>query len=126
MSAWLTVALLVVSNIFMTFAWYGHVKLQQMKVFSSDTPLYLIILASWGLALFEYAFQVPANRFGFLGNGGHFSLFQLKIIQEVLTLTIFTVFTVVFFKGESLHWNHVAAFVCLVAAVCLVFIDTEH
>ncbi|MGM9844738.1 MAG: DMT family protein [Muribaculaceae bacterium] len=121
MNGWLTIALLVVSNIFMTFAWYGHLKLQEMKVFTSATPLYVVIIVSWLIALAEYAFQVPANRYGFSGNGGAFSLMQLKIIQEVITLTVFTLFTVVFFRGEPLHWNHIAAFGCLIAAVYFVF-----
>ena len=121
MNAWITVALLVVSNIFMTFAWYGHLKLQQMKVFTSDTPLYVVILVSWDIALLEYTCQVPANRIGYAGNGGSFSLMQLKVIQEAITLVVFTVFTVVFFRGESLQWNHFAAFVCLILAVYFVF-----
>lgn len=121
MNIWLTIGLLVVSNIFMTFAWYGHLKLQQMHVIGSNTPLYVVILLSWGIALAEYSFQVPANRYGFAGNGGAFSLMQLKVLQEVITLVVFTLFTVVFFKGESLQWNHLAAFVCLVLAVYFVF-----
>lgn len=121
MNAWFTIALLVVSNIFMTFAWYGHLKLQQMNVFTSNTPLYVVILVSWGIALLEYTCQVPANRIGFQGNGGPFSLMQLKVIQEVITLTVFTLFSVVVFKGEALHWNHFAAFVCLIMAVYFVF-----
>ncbi len=120
-NAILTIVLLVVSNIFMTFAWYGHLKLQDMKVISSNTPLYAVILLSWGIALAEYSCQVPANRIGFAGNGGSFTLVQLKVIQECITLVIFTVFTVVFFRGESLHWNHFAAFVCLIMAVYFVF-----
>ena len=120
-NAIITIVLLVVSNIFMTFAWYGHLKLQQMKIISSNPPLYAVILLSWGLALAEYSCQVPANRLGFAGNGGAFSLMQLKVIQEAITLIIFTVFTVVFFKGEALQWNHFAAFVCLIAAVYFVF-----
>lgn len=115
------ILLLVVSNIFMTIAWYGHLKLQDAGVLHSNTPLYVVILISWALAFFEYCFQVPANRLGFDGNGGPFSLMQLKIIQEVITLVIFTLYTVVFFKGETLHWNHFAAFVCLIAAVYFVF-----
>ena len=121
MNVWLTILLLVVSNVFMTFAWYGHLKLQQMKVISSNTPLYGVILLSWGIALAEYCFMIPANRIGFQGNGGAFSLMQLKVIQECITLIIFTVFTVVLFRGEALHWNHFAAFVCLIAAVYFVF-----
>ncbi|MCX4264098.1 MAG: DMT family protein [Muribaculaceae bacterium] len=116
-----TVILLVISNIFMTFAWYGHLKLQDMKLITSNTPLFFVILLSWGIALAEYSCQVPANRIGFAGNGGPFSLMQLKVLQECITLVIFTIFTVVFFKGESLHWNHFAAFLCLIAAVYFVF-----
>ena len=116
------ISLLVVSNIFMTFAWYGHLKLQETKIIS-NWPLYGVVLFSWAIALAEYSCQVPANRLGFSGNGGPFSLMQLKIIQEVITLIIFTVFSTLLFKGESLHWNHVAAFVCLIAAVyfCLLY-----
>lgn len=121
MKATYTILLLIVSNVFMTFAWYGHLKLQEMKV-STSWPLYAVILFSWAIALAEYACQIPANRIGFIGNGGPFSLMQLKIIQEVITLVIFTLFTVVFFRGEALHWNHFAAFGCLVAAVWLVFL----
>lgn len=123
MNALLTILLLVVSNIFMTFAWYGHLKLQQMKVISSATPLIAVILISWGIALMEYMFMVPANRIGFNGNGGAFTLPQLKVIQEAIALIVFAVFTVVLFKGESLHWNHLAAFGCLLAAVWFVFMD---
>ncbi len=123
MSAWITIALLVISNIFMTLAWYGHLKLQEMKVITSNTPLYVVIFISWGIALLEYLFMVPANRMGYHGNGGHFSLMQLKVIQEAITLTIFTLFTIFFFKSETLHWNHFAAFVCLILAVYFVFMD---
>lgn len=114
--------MLVVANVFMTFAWYGHLKLQDMNVITSNTPLYVVILISWGLALVEYFFQVPANKWGYLGNGGHFSLMQLKVIQEVITLVVFTAFTVLFFRGEQFHWNHLAAFACLILAVYLVFL----
>ena len=124
-SALLTVGMLVISNIFMTFAWYGHLKLQQTGV-SSNWPLYLVILFSWGIALLEYSFQVPANRIGFVGNGGPFTLMQLKVMQEAITLVIFTVFTVLFFKGESLHWNHFLAFLLLIGAVYFVFLPTSE
>ncbi len=117
-----TIALLIVSNIFMTFAWYGHLKLQQINVFTQHTPLIFVILLSWLLALPEYSCQVPANRIGFVGNGGPFTLMQLKVIQEVITLSVFTVFVTVFFEGESLHWNHAAAFLCLIMAVYFVFL----
>lgn len=117
-----TILLLIVSNIFMTFAWYGHLKLQQINVITDHTPLIIIILISWGLAFFEYCCQVPANRIGFIGNGGTFSLMQLKVIQEVISIAIFTLFSILIFKGESLHWNHLAAFACLVLAVYFVFL----
>ncbi len=124
MNGWLTVGLLVISNIFMTFAWYGQLKLQQMKVITSHTPLITVILLSWGIALMEYMFMVPANRYGFNGNGGQFSLLQLKLIQEVISLMIFTVFTIMFFRGEALHWNHFLAFCLLIVAVYLVFMES--
>ena len=120
----LTIGLLVVSNAFMTFAWYGHLKLQDAGV-TSNWPLYGVILLSWGIALFEYCFQVPANRLGFVGNGGPFTLMQLKVVQEVITLTVFTVFVTVFFKGESLHWNHLVAFALLILAVYFAFLDVK-
>ncbi|MCM1033176.1 MAG: DMT family protein [Odoribacter sp.] len=123
MTFWMTIILLVVSNVFMTFAWYGHLKLQALKVIGPTTPLFIIILISWLIALAEYCFMIPANRIGFQGNGGPFTLPQLKVMQEAITLIIFTLFTVVFFKGEALHWNHLAAFLCLIAAVWFVFMD---
>lgn len=120
-SGMLTILMLIVSNVFMTFAWYGHLKLQSMGV-SSNWPLWVVILFSWGIALAEYSFQVPANRIGFVGNGGPFSLLQLKVMQEAITLLIFTIFTIVFFRGETLHWNHFAAFACLILAVYFAFL----
>lgn len=120
MKGFYTIILLVVSNVFMTFAWYGHLKLQQAHI-SNHWPLYAVILFSWFIALAEYSFQVPANRIGFIGNGGPFSLMQLKIMQEVITLIVFTLFTLLFFEGETLRWNHLAAFGCLVGAVYFVF-----
>ena len=117
-----TIGLLIVSNIFMTFAWYGHLKLQQIKIFTDNTPLYVIILLSWLLALPEYSCQVPANRIGFDGNGGPFNIMQLKVIQEVISLTVFTIIILFVFKGQALQWNHIAAFVCLILAVFFVFL----
>ncbi len=122
MTIFYTILLLVFSNVFMTFAWYGHLKLQQMKIITNLTPLIVVILISWGIALAEYCFQVPANRIGYAGNGGPFTLMQLKIIQEALSLIIFTIFTVVFFKGETLQWNHMAAFLCIMGAVYFAFL----
>jgi len=122
MNATYTLLLLLVSNVFMTFAWYGHVKLQQMGTITNHTPLYVVVLLSWLLALAEYACQVPANRFGYVGNGGAFTLMQLKVVQEVISLSVFTLFVIVLFRGESLHWNHLAAFACLIMAVWLAFL----
>ena len=120
----ITVVLLIISNVFMTLAWYGHLKLQQAGHIKS-WPLIGVILLSWGLALIEYCFMIPANRIGFRENGGPFSLFQLKIIQEVISLTVFTVIAMWMFQGEKLHWNHVVAFLCLMAAVGFTFIPTK-
>lgn len=116
-----TILLLIVSNFFMTLAWYGHLKLQDMKI-SSDWPLILVILFSWGIAFFEYCFQVPANRIGFQGNGGPYTLVQLKVIQEVVSLTVFTIVAALLFKGQPLQWNHFVAFGLLVLAVFFAFI----
>lgn len=116
-----TILLLVVSNIFMTCAWYGHLKMRQQFSWFDHLPLIGVILFSWMLALFEYCFQVPANRMGFRDNGGPFSLMQLKVIQEVITLVVFVVFSATAFKGESFHWNHAVACVCLILAVYFVF-----
>lgn len=120
MKVFQTLALLLLSNVFMTFAWYGHLKLQEMKV-TTHWPLIGIILFSWCIAFFEYCAQVPANRIGFQENGGPFTLMQLKIIQEVITLVVFILFSTLIFKGQELHWNHLAACICLVMAVYFVF-----
>ena len=119
----MTILLLVVSNSFMTLAWYGHLKFGIDKSIPK-LGLFGIVLISWLIAFFEYCFQVPANRIGFDGNGGPFSLMQLKVIQEAITLVVFTVFTVVLFKGESLHWNHFVAFLLILCAVYFAFLDT--
>ena len=120
MKALLTILLLTLSNAFMTLAWYGHLKFKEMK-WSESLPLVTIILISWGIALFEYALQVPANRIGFKGNGGPFSLVQLKVIQEVITLTVFVGFSLIFFKNETFRLNHLVAFIFLILAVYFVF-----
>ncbi len=120
-----TILMLVISNVFMTFAWYGHLKLQQSGI-SKNWPLVVVILMSWGMALFEYSFMIPANRIGFRENGGPFNLFQLKIIQEVISLTVFTVIAMLLFQGEKLHWNHLAAFFCLMAAVGFTFLPSSN
>jgi uncharacterized protein (DUF486 family) len=116
----LTIVLLILSNAFMTFAWYGHLKFKQMN-WLSNLGLLGIIILSWGIAFFEYCFQVPANRIGFNENGGPFNLWQLKVIQEVITLIIFMVFTLVFFKNETLKMNHLIGFFFLILAVYFIF-----
>ena len=115
-----TIVLLILSNAFMTIAWYGHLKFAEWKWFSK-MGLITIILISWGIALFEYFFQVPANKIGFKGNGGPFSLVELKVLQEVITLIVFTVFTLIAFKNETLKWNHFVGFLCLILAVFFIF-----
>ncbi len=115
-----TIGLLLLSNIFMTIAWYGHLKFKQFSWFT-NLGLVSIILISWGIALFEYAAQVPANKIGYSGNGGPFSLWQLKVIQEVITLIVFTVFTLIVFKNETFRLNHLIGFCFLVLAVYFIF-----
>ncbi len=115
-----TVILLVVANMFMYIAWYGHLKLQTAGV-TSNWPLYLVVVMSWGVALLEYSCQVPANRIGFEGNGGPYSLMQLTVMQEVITLVIFMIFSLFVFEGFTIRWNHILAMILLVAAVWLVF-----
>ncbi len=118
----LTLVLLIISNSFMTLAWYGNLKLQDMKIISSNTPIVLIVLISWCVALLEYSFLIPANRIGSEINGGPFSLVQLKVIQEVISCLVFGVIVSVLFKGETLQWNHFVAVVFLVLAVYFVFL----
>lgn len=115
-----TVALLVLANVFMTFAWYGHLKLQTAGI-STNWPLYVVVLLSWGIALIEYFLQVPANRMGFDGNGGPFSLVELKVMQEVITLIVFTIFTLIMFKDTHFTRNHFISFVFLILAVFFAF-----
>lgn len=120
MKAIATILLLVLSNAFMTLAWYGHLKFDEWKWFQK-AGLLGIILISWSIALFEYCFQVPANRIGYIERGGPFTLVQLKVLQEVITLLVFMVFALLFFKQESFRWNHLIGFLCLVAAVYFIF-----
>jgi len=104
-----TIVLLTISNIFMTFAWYGHLKFR-------NAPLFKVIAVSWGIAFFEYCFQVPANRIG----SYEFSVAQLKTIQEVITLTVFSVFSV-FYMRQPIRWNYIAGFALMVLAVAVIF-----
>jgi len=112
-SAFLPVLLLAGSNVFMTFAWYGHLK-------HKSAPLWLVIMASWGIAFFEYLLMVPANRLG----SNFYSVTQLKIIQEVITLTVFSGFAFLY-MGEKLRWNNFAAFLCILAAVAFTFLPQK-
>ena len=108
-----TILLLTISNVFMTFAWYGHLKFR-------TSALWKVILVSWGIAFFEYCFQVPANRLGYSENGGPFNMVQLKVIQEVITLSVFSAFSVLYL-GEKIKWNYAAGFSCIALAVFFVF-----
>ena len=120
----LTILMLICSNVFMTFAWYGNLKLQQMNLIK-DWPLIAIILLSWGMALLEYSFMIPANRIGSQITGGPFSLMQLKIIQECISLFVFTVIVATVFKGEPIRWNHLVSFGFIVLAVFFAFLKTK-
>ncbi|CAN5912755.1 DMT family protein [soil metagenome] len=120
MRALSTILLLVVSNGFMTLAWYGHLNFKSWGWFPK-AGLFSLILISWGFAFFEYCFQVPANRLGYSENGGPFSMVQLKVIQEVITLVVFALFLTIAVKKETLQWNHLVAFGLLILAVYFVF-----
>lgn len=120
MKAIYSIALLTLSNIFMTFAWYGHLKFKEMPWFSK-LGLPMIVLISWGIAFFEYCAQVPANKIGFVENGGPFNLWQLKVLQEAITLVVFMIFAIVFFKNETFRLNHIIGFGFLMLAVYFIF-----
>ncbi|MBN1971063.1 MAG: DMT family protein [Candidatus Delongbacteria bacterium] len=120
MRGFYAISLLIISNSFMFLAWYGHLKFSEMKWFSK-LGLFSVILISWGIALFEYIFQVPANRLGFNEHGGPFTLVQLKVLQEIITLGVFVVMSRFLFKTESLNYNHLTAFILLVLAVYFIF-----
>jgi uncharacterized protein (DUF486 family) len=113
-SRWFPLLLLTVANVFMTVAWYGHLKYK-------SAPLLLVIVTSWGIAFFEYILQVPANRWG----SSTYSATELKIIQEVITLVVFSGFAVLYL-GEKIRWNHFMAFLCILAAVLFTFLPKRH
>ena len=117
----LTLVLLIISNTFMTLAWYGNLKLQDMKVISQNTSIVLIVLISWCVALLEYSFLIPANRIGSEVYGGPFNIWELKVIQEVVSLTVFAIVVQLIMKNEALRWNHIAGFACLILAVFFIF-----
>ncbi|RLD88878.1 MAG: hypothetical protein DRJ09_07575 [Bacteroidetes bacterium] len=122
MKSFLTILLLIISNSFMTIAWYGHLKFSEWRWFNK-LGIIAVILISWGIALFEYMFQVPANRIGFKANGGPFSLVQLKVIQEIITLSVFVIFSLIVFKTTTFKINHLIGFVFLVLAAYFLFKD---
>lgn len=111
---------LVLSNLFMTLAWYGHLQFRQFPKLANLT-LFTVILISWGMAFFEYIFQVPANKIGYRENGGPFSMFELKTIQEAISLTVFSLITIFVFRTEKLAWNHLVGFLLIILAVFVVF-----
>lgn len=115
-----TILFLIISNSFMTMAWYGHLKFKDYS-WGRGLTMFTIILISWGMAFFEYCFQVPANEIGFSDNGGPYNLVQLKTIQEAITLTVFVGFTLIFFKDQKLAWNHLAGFGLIILAVFVIF-----
>ena len=116
----LTILLLMASNTFMTIAWYGHLKFKDIA-FLKNAGLPLTILISWGIALLEYSLMVPANKIGSEFNGGPFNMWQLKLIQEVISISVFVVFTLVFFKSDALKLNHLIGFAFLIGAVYFFF-----
>lgn len=120
MKAFYSIGLLILSNIFMTLAWYGHLKFSDSKKLAS-LGLFSIILISWGIAFFEYCVQVPANKIGYKGQGGPFSLLELKVIQEVIALVVFLIFSFFFFKNEIFKWNHAVGLIFLVLSVYFIF-----
>ncbi|MBP8824280.1 MAG: DMT family protein [Flavobacteriales bacterium] len=120
MRGFYSIGLLVLSNAFMTLAWYGHLRYKDQPALAK-WGLFTVVLTSWGIAFFEYCLQVPANRLGHVGHGGPFSLVQLKVVQEVITLVVFVAFSTLAFKDQVFRWNHALAAVLLVAAVWLVF-----
>ncbi len=120
MKAFLTIVLLIASNTFMTLAWYGHLRFAQWKWFEK-AGLITLVLVSWGIALFEYFFQVPANRIGYQGNGGPFNIWQLKVLQEVITLSVFAIFALLIFKTDTFRTNYLIAMVFMILAVYFMF-----
>lgn len=115
-----SILLLIASNIFMTLAWYGHLQLSKSQRWAA-LPLTAIVFMSWFIALAEYALQVPANRIGSENYGGPFNLFELKVIQEVISLVVFTVFAVWVFKSDTLRWNYAVGFVFIILAIFFIF-----
>ncbi len=120
MKALFSILLLIVSNVFMTLAWYGHLQLKKTSLILK-WGLFGVVVISWGVAFFEYMFQVPANRLGYRETGGPFNLVELKLIQEVISLFVFSFFSIMIFKTDKFNWNYVVAFICIILAVFFVF-----
>ncbi len=116
----ITILLLIASNTFMTVAWYGHLRFKDIG-FLKHTGMWTAIFISWGIALLEYSLMVPANKMGAQVNGGPFNMWQLKLVQEVISISVFVVFTLIFFKGENFRWNHFMGFLFLIVAVYFFF-----
>jgi uncharacterized protein (DUF486 family) len=115
-----TIGLLVISNLFMTFAWYGHLQFSRID-WLKNTGLIGVIAISWFIALFEYMFQVPANKIGYSHNGGPFDMFELKTIQEAISLIVFVLINIYVFKEGQLQWNHILGFALIILAVFVIF-----
>jgi uncharacterized protein (DUF486 family) len=115
-----TILLLIASNTFMTIAWYGHLRYKDIS-FLKNTGLITTVIISWGIALLEYSLMVPANKIGSELNGGPFNMWQLKLIQEVISISVFIIFTLVLFKTDAFRWNHLVGFVLLLGAVYFFF-----
>ena len=120
MKPYYTIILLIFSNVLMTIAWYAHLKFTKIPFFS-NLGLFGIILFGWCVAFFEYCLLIPANKYGYIGNGGAFNIWQLKVMQEVITLSVFSVFALLIFKSEAFRINHIISFVFLVLAVYFMF-----
>jgi uncharacterized protein len=120
MKGFMTIGFLIISNVFMTLAWYGHLQFKKIH-WLSHLGIFAIILISWGMAFFEYLFQVPANRIGYDGHGGPFNMFELKVIQEAVSLLVFTLFAIYVFKTDKLAWNYIVGFVFILLAVFFIF-----
>jgi hypothetical protein len=120
MKGFTTIVLLILANIIIFFAWYGPLKFKEFK-WLENVGVFSTILITWAFVFFVCAFQVPANKFGYAGNGGPFTLVQLKVIQEIISLLVFIIFTFIFFKNETFKWNHFIGFIFLILAVYFLF-----
>lgn len=120
MKTFQTILLLTVSNVFMTLAWYGHLQFQKIE-WIKNAGIVGVVLISWFIAFFEYSFQVPANRIGYSGNGGPFDLFELKTLQEAVSIFVFILINLFVFKDGPLKWNHIVGFLMIICAVYIIY-----